>query len=165
MTSWSDRLGLLFDAHHQRLYGLARRLCHDAEEAHDLVQEAYFRAARRPASVPKDDDAAEAWLVRVLVNLCRDRQRRLRVRRHNPPPRETIDPSSGPESVTLARVTVQAALQRLSARRRAVLVLHELEEQPIARIAALLGLARATVRWHLAGARREMKKILQEDDS
>ena len=70
-----DRLGALFDAHHQRLYRLARRLSGSADEARDLVQDTFLRAARAPASVPAGPSAEEAWLVRVLINLCRDRWR------------------------------------------------------------------------------------------
>ena len=69
---WRERLEALFDAHHERLYRLARRLSQDPDEARDLVQEAFLRAARRPSSVPRDTIGAESWLVRVLVNLCRD---------------------------------------------------------------------------------------------
>ena len=71
----ADRLGVLFDAHHQRLYRLARRMSGSADEARDLVQDTFLRAARAPESVPWGASAEEAWLVRVLVNLCRDRWR------------------------------------------------------------------------------------------
>lgn len=65
----------LYDRHHRRLYVLARRLSATADEARDLVQDAFLRVARAPASVPQDCSAAEAWLVRILVNLCRDQWR------------------------------------------------------------------------------------------
>ena len=48
----SARLGTLFDAHHQRLYRLARRLSETPDEARDLVQETFLRAARSPRSIP-----------------------------------------------------------------------------------------------------------------
>jgi RNA polymerase sigma-70 factor (ECF subfamily) len=152
----SERLAALFDAHHQRLYRLARRMSRDPEEARDLVQEVFLRAARRPAGLPADDPGGEAWLVRVLVNLCRDRARRLAVRARALPALAAPASTAGPESAAVARATVAAALARLTPRRRAVVVLHELEGLPVERIAKLLGVARVTVRWHLAAARAQL---------
>jgi RNA polymerase sigma-70 factor (ECF subfamily) len=156
----AERLGKLFDAHHARLYALARRLSSDPEEARDLVQEAFLRVARRPRRIPDSESGAEAWLVRTLVNLCRDRRRRLRVRgshRDNvaPPPRP-----ADPESRAVARATIEAALARLPARTRAVVVMREIEELDTADVARLLGISRATVRWHLHRGKRELKRIL-----
>ena len=78
-----QRLGVLFDAHHQRLYRLARRLCGTAEDSQDLVQETFLRAARSPASIPAGTPHEEAWLVRVLINIARDRWRRQAVHQKN----------------------------------------------------------------------------------
>lgn len=159
---WPEKLGELFDTHQARLYRLARRLSSDPEEARDLVQEAFLRAARSPARVP-DGAAAEPWLVRVVVNLCRDRRRRQRVRQR--PLDELVPPQPGnPESAAVARATVQAALARLSPRRRAVVALHELEGADVAEVARLLGISRVTVRWHLAAARRDLKQFLGVPD-
>jgi RNA polymerase sigma-70 factor (ECF subfamily) len=159
-TMPSERLAALFDAHHLRLYRLARRMSRDPEEARDLVQEAFLRAARRPAALPADDQGGEAWMVRVLVNLCRDRSRRLAVRARALPVLAEADSTAGPESAAVARATVGAALARLTPRRRAVVVLHELEGLPVERIARLLGVARVTVRWHLAAARAQLAAAL-----
>jgi len=158
----SQRIGDLFDRHHQRLYNLARRLSSDAEEAKDLVQEAFLRAARRPGSLPADDRRAEAWLVRVVVNLCRDRYRRLAVRRrpdviHN---LDHPEPAS-PESQAVARASVQAALATLEPRRRAVIVLRELEGFPVAEVARLLRMNPGTVRWHHSSGRKQLARLLQ----
>ena len=54
----------------------------------------------------------------------------------------------------------RSALARLPARLRAVVVLHELEELPVAAVARLLGIAAVTVRWHLLAARRELAAAL-----
>jgi RNA polymerase sigma-70 factor, ECF subfamily len=160
-----DRLGRLFDAHHDALYRLARRMASDAEEARDLVQEAFLRAARSAGALPPEDDAARAWLFRVVVNLCRDRRRRLDVRRRAAEtvlrPAPTAEATGGgPESRALARDAVSTALAELPPKRRAVVVLHELEERTVAEIARLLGVTRVTVRWHLMAGRKQLAALL-----
>lgn len=157
----TDRLARLFDAYHERLFRLARRLAADREEARDLVQEAFLRAARRPGSIPAGDQPGEAWLVRTLVNLCRDRHRRVAVRSRAHAALARAEGDRGRmESAVVARATVQAALERLSPRRRAVVVLHEIEGTPVREVARLLGVAEVTVRWHLLAGRRELAGLL-----
>src|SRR5881628_389795 len=74
-TTPSDRLAALFAAHVERLYRLARRLVPSADDALDLVQETFLKAARSSESIPSGSNDAEAWLVRVLVNIRRDQWR------------------------------------------------------------------------------------------
>jgi RNA polymerase sigma factor (sigma-70 family) len=78
-----ERLAALFDAHEDRLYGLARRLAASADEANDLVQETFLRAAKYLRSVPIGLTKEEAWLVRVLVNIRRDQWRKASVRKRS----------------------------------------------------------------------------------
>jgi RNA polymerase sigma-70 factor (ECF subfamily) len=158
----AERLGLLFDLHHQRLYRLARRLAGSAEDARDVVQETFLRAARAPASVPVGAPHEEAWLVRVLINVCRDRWRKAAVRSrvHADPTLGRSAPPSDAEAALVARSMVHHALGRLSPRRRAVIVLYELEGAGIPAIARMLGVTPVTVRWHLSIGRRELAKAL-----
>jgi len=158
----TERLARLFDAHHERLFRLARRLSADREEARDLVQETFLRAARRPSSVPDGDQPGEAWLVRILVNLCRDRHRRAGVRTRVHEAMRRQSETTHPENAAVARATVHSALARLSPRRRAAIVLHEIEGMPAREVARLLGIAEVTVRWHLLAARRELASVLLE---
>ena len=162
MESAPERLAVLFDVHHARLYRLARRLSRDADEARDPVQETFLRAAgaRR---LPDAEREQEAWLVRVLVNLCRDRWRQANVRRRLAPVVDSREPvtSANQETALLAKSVVWRALESLPPRRRAVIVMHELEDVSIAEIAHLLGVAAVTVRWHLSTGRRELARILR----
>jgi len=157
-----DRLAALFDSHHQRPYRLARRLAGDADEARDLVQETFLRAARA-RHVPEGRSGEEAWLVRVLVNLCRDRWRQTADRRRLTLRYEPFPHTTGgdPEAALVARSMVRWALAALPPRRRAVVVMHELEGAAVPEIARSLGVRAVTVRWHLSVARRELRRILR----
>jgi RNA polymerase sigma-70 factor (ECF subfamily) len=158
-----ERLAALFDAHEDRLYRLARRLTGSADEARDLVQDTFFRAARSLKSVPDDPAGAEAWLVRVLVNIRRDQWRRASVRARSAGmlrAEAAVSPSTL-ESALITKRAVWAALDVLPPRRRAIVVMHEIEGMSRAAVAACLGISAITVSWHLSMARRELKSLLQ----
>ena len=158
-TDTAQWLAALFDAHHRRLYSLASRMCRTRDDARDCVQETFLRAARHPGSVPVGASSEEAWLVRVLINICRDGWRRQAVRNQAHVDPERHDP--GHEDAVIARSLVQMALDRLPPRRRAILVLYEIDGTGIAEIARLLGIAPVTVRWHLSRGRTQMAAILK----
>ena len=164
VTDHATRLAGLFDAHADRLYRLARRLTANAEDARDLVQDTFVRAATRANSIPAGDAREEAWLVRVLINLQRDRWRRTAMRaRHDAAnaPAPEANPGSDQESALIARSTVWRALERLPPRRRAILVLHELEGLDARAIASLLHITPITVRWHLSRGRRDLASLVK----
>jgi RNA polymerase sigma-70 factor (ECF subfamily) len=157
-----NRLGVLFDAHHQRLYRLARRMARDADDARDLVQETFLRAARSPSAIPVGAVPEEAWLVRVLVNLCRDRWRQAATRRRLGALADTPGPlpAADIEATLVARSIIWRALETLPPRRRAVVVMYELDGEAIPRIAHMLGVTQTTVRWHLSTGRRQMARTI-----
>jgi RNA polymerase sigma-70 factor (ECF subfamily) len=163
----ADRLGTLFDIHHPRLFRLARRLSRSADEARDLVQETFLRAARSPGSIPAGE-AAEAWLVRVLVNIQRDEWRRQSAKKRLDPEGEAeagrpVAPDS--EAAFVAKSTVWRALERLAPRRRAAIVMYELEGVTIPAIARQLGVSAVTVRWHLSMGRRELADVIKRTEA
>src|SRR5690349_17810841 len=135
VTPPDERVAALFDAHHRRLYLLARRLCGSPEEARDLVQDTFLRVAMAPSRVPDGSGPEEAWLVRVLVNLCRDRWRRAATRLKHVDDLPAPHAAANPEQTLVAHSVVWRALARLSPRRRAVIVMHELEDLSPAEIA------------------------------
>ena len=108
------RLEELFDRHYQRLHRLARRLSATHDDARDLVQETYLRAAQKPTSVPAGMSSEEAWLVRVMINLCRDRWRQQAVRRRLAPPEYTASRTTpSGEAALIARTTFGNSSGRL----------------------------------------------------
>jgi RNA polymerase sigma-70 factor, ECF subfamily len=162
----AERLGSLFDAHHGRLYKLARRLSNSREDARDLVQETFLRAAQAVASIPDGRSHEEAWLVRVMINICRDGWRRTAVRKRLEPLRTAGPVPSSPshEDALVARSVIWEALSMLPPRRRAALILYELEGATIPDIARLLGVAPVTVRWHLSRGRRDLVRVIRRHE-
>jgi RNA polymerase sigma-70 factor (ECF subfamily) len=157
----ADRVAALFDLHYPRVYLLARRLTSSADEARDLVQDTFLRAARSPQSVPFGTEREEAWLVRVAVNIRRDQWRHAATRvrhRQQISPLPEVQPDHGSE--VIAKTTIWRALDLLPPRRRAVIIMRELEGMAVSAIASQLGITAITVRWHLSAARRQLTRVL-----
>jgi RNA polymerase sigma factor (sigma-70 family) len=165
VQSPETRLAGLFDTHHQRLYRLARRMSRSVDEAKDAVQDTFLRAARDPGAIPDSRSGEEAWLVRVLVNVMRDRWRQRSGRQRLEA--QFLDRPAilgqHPEAAFVAGRAIWQAMDRLGARRRAVVVLHEIEGVSFAEIGSLLGISAVTARWHLSRARRELAHLLREE--
>ncbi|MCB5163887.1 sigma-70 family RNA polymerase sigma factor [Streptomyces bambusae] len=152
-----------FEAGRGRLASLAYRLLGSAADAEDAVQDAFLRwqaADRDRIEVP------EAWLTKVVTNLCLDRLRSAQARHERtagawlPEPLLDGDPMLGPadtfeqrESVSLAVLTL---MERLSPVERAAYVLREVFAYPHAEIAAILDISEAASQQHVHRARRRI---------
>ena len=64
------------EPYRRELHVHSYRMLGSFEEAEDAVQETFLRVARSASAVPDGPSSEEAWLVRILVNLCRDGWRR-----------------------------------------------------------------------------------------
>jgi len=159
-VSAQQRLEQLFDAHRDRLFHLALRLTGGRDEALDLVQETFVRATRRLHAIPEPEPAAGRWLVRVLVNLVRDRWRRQRRRGVDAELPVALPAPGSPQSRTVARLAVHQALATLAPRRRAIVVMTEMDGKTSREAAEVLGMRPVTVRWHLAAARKQLQEVL-----
>ncbi|MEU6945872.1 sigma-70 family RNA polymerase sigma factor [Streptomyces sp. NPDC046316] len=153
----------LFEASRGRLASLAYRLLGSAADAEDAVQDTFLRwqaADRGYVEVP------EAWLTKVVTNLCLDRLRSARARHERaagvwlPEPLLEGDPMLGPadtveqrESVSLAVLTL---LERLSPVERAAYVLREAFSYPHAEIAGILDITESASQQHVHRARRRV---------
>ncbi|BAC68134.1 RNA polymerase subunit sigma-70 [Streptomyces avermitilis] len=149
-----------FEASQGRLASLAYRLLGSAADAEDAVQDTFLRwqaPYRERVEVP------EAWLTKVVTNLCLDRLRSAQARHEQaagawlPEPLLDSDPMLGPadtfeqrESVSLAVLTL---LERLSPVERAVYVLREAFSYSHAEIAGILDITESASQQHVHRAR------------
>ena len=145
---------------HQRwVLSLAWRLTGNTADAEDVAQEAFLRLHR--SSVRGED--AGPWLRRVVVNLCIDMARR-KIRVMPMPDRELIAGNEAPDAGARRaeeHERLRIAVQRLSERERAALVLRDIEELSTAEVAAAMGTAEPTVRVQIARARLKLRELLR----
>lgn len=69
----------LFERFQDRVYDLASAILEDQAEAEDALQDTFLRVFRDIAGY-RHKSSFETWLVAVVVNVCRDRLRRRKVR-------------------------------------------------------------------------------------
>ena len=132
------------------------------EDARDLVQETFLRAARSPRLGAAGRAHEEAWLVRVLINICRDRWRQVgRHARQSRAVARIVTPHGNPESALIARRSIWQALDRLPPRRRAILCSTSSKARRFRPSPGCSALRAVTVRWHLSIGRREMVEVLE----
>ncbi|MFJ9563304.1 RNA polymerase sigma-70 factor [Streptomyces fuscichromogenes] len=152
-----------FEAARPRLAAIAYRLLGSASEAEDAVQETYLRwqaADTGRVEVP------EAWLTKVLTNLCLNQLTSARARRETyvgqwlPEPLLAGDPMLGPADTAERRESVSYAvlvlLERLTPAERAVYVLREAFDYPHREIARILDLTEAASQQILHRARKHV---------
>ncbi len=129
-----------------RLLRVGFQLTHDRAAAQDLVQEALLRVystVRRGGHEPQD---WYAYLRRAVINEFLRTRRLLSSTEVVTDPVPEAPPAESAEGQVDDRTEVWAALGKLSARQRAVLVLRYYEGLPDGEIAALLGCREASVR-------------------
>ncbi|MEW2285110.1 RNA polymerase sigma factor SigJ [Streptomyces sp. NPDC047841] len=152
-----------FEAARPRLEAIAYRLLGSASEAEDAVQETFLRwqaAGAGHVEVP------EAWLTKVLTNLCLNQLTSARARRETyvgqwlPEPLLAGDPMLGPADTAEQRESVSYAvltlLERLAPNERAVYVLREAFDYPHREIAEILDISEAASQQILHRAKKHV---------
>jgi RNA polymerase sigma-70 factor (ECF subfamily) len=150
-----------------RLFAIAQRILRDVDRAEDAFQDALVIAWRDLRAL-RDPDRFDAWLQRLLINVCyrhaaRERRRVANLR---------VLPVDGPvapsaldaDLLTVAdRDQLERGFRRLSIDQRAVLTLHHFAGYAPTEIAEILGIPPGTARSRLHNAHRAMRAALEAD--
>jgi RNA polymerase sigma-70 factor (ECF subfamily) len=168
------------------------RMLGSAEEAEDLVQETYLRAWRSFDAF-EGRSSVRTWLYRIATNVCltaierrgrrplpsglggpaEDPQAQLVTAPEVPwlqpfPDALLAGEREDPAAVTVSRAGIRlafvAALQHLSARERAVLIMRDVLEFPAAEAADLLGTTTTAVNSGLRRARAQIAEAVPAED-
>jgi RNA polymerase sigma-70 factor, ECF subfamily len=169
-------LEALFRGQRSKLWGLAYRMTGSADDAEDVVQEAFIRLLAEPGLPP---GSAVAWLVRVATNLAIDSLRRRRRAPYSgpwlPSPIETRDAElpdliegrhADPETryglAESATYAFLVALEVLTPRQRAVLLFRDVVGYSPKEIAERLATSEGNVRILHLRARKALERYDRE---
>ena len=140
-----------------KLYRVAQAILWREADSMDAVQEAVFRGWMKKDGL-NDPERFEAWLVRILVNQCRDMLRR---RKREPMPLAGEIPA---EDRLCEDLQLRLALKQLPEKYRLPLVLHHMEGWPVNEVARMLNIPRGLATSRLHQARRALRNLLDGGD-
>jgi RNA polymerase sigma-70 factor (ECF subfamily) len=171
LAGQTEAFGSLVRRYQDRLYPTVLRLTGSADDAHDLLQDAFLRAYQKLATF-HGESSFYTWIYRITVNLAltgRRKKQRSMWRLFEDRGKEGVDPPDDPTqtdpSLPLERAErdglIQAALNALAPDHRAVVVLKDLDGLRYEEIAATLDIPVGTVRSRLHRARFELRERLR----
>lgn len=159
----ADSYNTLVTRHMQRAFGVAVRILGQAEDAEDLVQDAFVAALEKIDTFDAERDFAP-WFYRILVNRCLN-ARKSRARRNTVElPADVMSATASPLLETERselRHHLTLALAKLPEKQRTIVTMFDLEGFSSPEIAEVLDLSDGTVRWHLHQARRVLRDALE----
>lgn len=165
---------VLLEKHGPRIRALAMRLCGNAADADDMVQNVFMQAFRKWHLFRGDADPG-TWLYAIAARSCRHRSRRKGGVNQRVPAMSQLMPwaettvmevaaaSEGEQNIAErneAIAAVQGAIVRLPEHLRLPLVLKDVLEMSIEDVAEALGLVENTVKTRLHRARLALRKIM-----
>lgn len=172
-TGDTAAFGVLVDTRIDRCYRLAWSILSNDADAADATQDALLAAWRQ---LPRLRDAAafDGWLNRIVANTAlMARRHRLRLREVSVAPLHPGDQphEPGPPPDLRARTAfddvvdndaIARGFDRMRPQDRMILVLHHVEERPVAEIARSLGIPVGTVKSRLHAARNALEKAMED---
>ncbi|MCA9003045.1 MAG: RNA polymerase sigma factor, partial [Planctomycetes bacterium] len=173
--SRDEVLPKLVEAEGPRLHALAKRFCHNPEDAEDLVQEVFLSAYRGWDNF-RGDSKVSTWLYTIAARACMKMKRKRVGEPTNLASLDELLPKGetrmatvpGPDEDPLTeqmraegRAAVQQAIADLPEAFRMPIVLREIVGLNLADIGGILGIPEATVKTRLHRARLRLRQALE----
>ena len=158
----------IIDCYQRKVMTTSWRMLGNQEDARDASQEVFLRVYRYLGGFKIDQDFS-GWLYRIIVNVCRDHARKRGSRHHIASFEEereagTFESLASREDIeanairSQQRTLIANALDTLSTKERAALVLRDLEGLSTEEVARVLGSSQTTVRSQISSARTKIKQ-------
>jgi RNA polymerase sigma-70 factor (ECF subfamily) len=169
-----DAYEILLQRYQQPVYNLVYRLMNDPSDASDIVQEVFLKVFKNIGNF-RGNSSLKTWIYRIAVNEAYNHRRwfsRHQRREVALGPEEGLrtyadslaDTSRTPFDQAADHETfalVEAALEKLNPKFRAVVVLRDIEDLSYEEIAAVLDVSIGTVKSRILRGREALRKILE----
>lgn len=155
-----DAFGCLLERHYDRIHGLAWQLLGAHTDADDVAQEVCCILAERIAGF-RGEAKFTTWLCSIVVNACRDVQRRRRsLGSMTERLAVVVGLAAPPDGRDLVdAVWLKTALGRLKPALRETAILVAGQQLSHAEAADLLGVAETTISWRMHEVRRQLLRV------
>lgn len=155
-----------FLPYHRKLYRTAFLLLGNAQDAEDMVQEAYLKLWKRRNELPSEIANREAYCVTLIKNLCHDALRSRHLKEDGRMPEElplTVDSNTvlEVEKKDEARQIIRL-IEQLPEPQRTVMKLRDIEEFDYPEIEKITQLSPANIRVLLSRARKKIREQFKE---
>lgn len=149
-------LNLYIEKYHGTVYRLAYSYLKNSHDAEEIVQEVFLKLYMSDGCFERDDNV-KAWLIRVSINLCKDRVKSFWFKY-----RSELDMDISTESEE--ENSLLEIINRLKPEYRAIILLFYYEDYSVKEIAKMLGISPTAVTTRLSRARKKLKNLLLKED-
>lgn len=163
-----EKLGLLFERYHRRLFGFFYRLTSRQDLSSDLVQDVFERILKYRNSYTGDGDFS-SWIFRIARNLYSDHYRRMKKTGDDQNPESEISDFSRSNEEILHddveeagnRMLLEQALEQLDHEKKQALILSRIEGFRYREIAEIMNCSESLVKVRVFRGLKELKKIVE----
>ena len=167
----TDALATVFEAHSDKIYGLAVGILHDEQQADGVVQDTFIKLIKSIDTF-KGRSGIGTWLYRVAYNECMGRLRRIKPDRslddmsdHDFMPDNFTSWNDVPDEVLTSQEAItqmQVAIDALSPTLQIAFKLRDIEGFTTAETASILKVSESVVKVRLHRARLELREMLAD---
>ena len=155
-----------FLPHHRKLYRSAFHLLGNAQDAEDMVQEAYLKLWQRRNELPPDITNLEAYCVTLVKHLCYDKQRISQLDEDERTPEELTltEKSNVAHEVELKDEAnqVMKLIDQLPDQQKQIMQMRDVEDRTYEEIEKVTGLTSINIRVLLSRARKKIREQFLE---
>jgi len=154
----------LYGMYAKAMYNVCYRMMNDAEEANDMLQEAFIDAFTRLDSF-RQESTFGVWLKKIVINKCINAKQRRKIEWISTDNTEIDDKIDDQDIINEAELKisverVKMAMQQLPEGGRVIFSLYLLEGYDHTEIAQILNISESTSKTQFMRARKKVKDLL-----